>query len=160
MKNIICLIIATSVCFAEDKPSIKKVEKWVKVNGVELPQFDGLEFEGNAADKIIIGKALAQFYEGWTLDKLKKVFGKPTNFKSFSETRYIWYEAPSDHEILYNKVTEKSSGFVTWQLDKKTLKVVYVQGWWELDADKTTPHTPTKFGASLGFTIDNWNTNK
>jgi hypothetical protein len=131
----------------DKKPTLDGVVRWQELNGTKLPQWDELNLPSSRA----LGESLAKFYDGWTLDKWKSIFG-PLSFESMSDGTFRCYSGLNQHEFLWNKFEENSDGRVTYFFDKTTLKVVKVGGnWGPLTSIKFIAETTTPYGKSLGY---------
>ena len=128
----------------------KLVVNWRIIGGGKFPQFDIFSKDDNAKQN----ELLAQFYDGWDINKLERYFGKPRIFTSEDDGTYYWM--PSNgviHLILWNRFTKRNYNDVALYLDQKTLKVVKVR----VGGSSNVAHRPkrvtvvTPTGKKLGY---------
>jgi len=113
------------------KPSLDGVGRWVEYNGVKFPQF-------NALDRKSIkeaGSKFADFYDGWTYEKWKAVYGDPISFALIPEPGPTFWAGGRAHYALvaknpvlpfFNPETKRNMGTMRWMVDKETMEIAAV----------------------------------
>jgi hypothetical protein len=132
------------------EPSLTGVMRWVAAPNksqktIKLPQYNALD----GLDKI--RGQIAIFYDGWTLEKWKSVFGKPYDFelrKDAAGKEYFWMTSSLAHRFLHNPVTETVSGNVWYHVDKATFRIVRTCAYLRV-LEKNWVTTP--YGKKMGY---------